>query len=62
VLKVSASGYRQYRARQTGIKKLQKAAENRAKQISELKDARDCTRRSNNPSLKRPGIPVAQPE
>jgi hypothetical protein len=21
-----------------------------------------CTRRSNNPSLKRPGIPVAQPE
>jgi hypothetical protein len=23
---------------------------------------RKCTRRSNNPSLKRPGIPVAQPE
>ena len=22
----------------------------------------ECTRRSNNPSLKRPGIPVAQPE
>ena len=24
--------------------------------------AEGCTRRSNNPSLKRPGIPVAQPE
>jgi len=24
--------------------------------------SRPCTRRSNNPSLKRPGIPVAQPE
>ena len=26
------------------------------------RDRLDCTRRSNNPSLKRPGIPVAQPE